>query len=188
MASTGGGPGSCWPFLEQYRHQRPQKKAQRVHLRYTCAMVRTLLRVAAQAVACTGNDSHYTHSRYQSPSQEADPAAQSTPSGYQPLGAHGGIGKCSHVVQNRIDLWQALRRSNRQDYRQWKTRPKDTALKVHGSNRPPPMHLKPANHQIILRQSKIDPNPFDYIGYQPNHIIRLLALFALPHGHTTEHP
>ena len=79
------------------------------------------------------------------------------PSGYQHRGAHGGSqrGWRSEEARTRnYDLWQARRRANRQDYRQWKSHQQDVALKVHGNNSPPPIHLKPTSQHRLQRSLK----------------------------------
>ena len=79
------------------------------------------------------------------------------PGGYQHRGAHGGTqrGKRSTEAQSRrYSLWQARRRAQRQDYRRWKAQQKDSALRVHGSFSPPPIHLKPTTQQRLQSRLK----------------------------------
>ena len=112
----------------------------------------------------TTTDDHlrYDHLRYQT---RADLRTASTvhlkPSGDQHRGAHGGShrGQRSKEAQTRrYNLWRARRSASRQDYRQWKTHQQDVALKVHGNNCPPPIHLKPANQNRLTRKLKTAQN------------------------------
>ena len=103
----------------------------------------------ASPVNHTPQYSSYPHLRYEG----AEPRAATTlmPGRCQHRGAHGGTqrGKRSTEAQSRrYSLWQARRRAQRQDYRQWKAQQKDSAL------RPPPIHLKPTTQQRLQSRLK----------------------------------
>ena len=162
VASTGGGPGSRWPLLQAYRRRANSIGASRGYQRQAdppnagSPQERQLPRgepPRAAPINPTPQYSSYRHLRYAG----AEPRVATTlmPGGYQHRGAHGGTqrGRRSTEAQyRRYSLWQVRRRAQLQDYRQWKTQQKDSALRVHGRLSPPPIHLKPTTQQRLQRR------------------------------------
>ena len=146
VASKKGEPGSRWPLIQVYKSQVSPAQVGAVSRsqRYPRNSVSGI-----QNPEETTTDDHlrYNHLRYQTRAGlRTASRAHLKPGGYQHRGAHGGSqrGQRSEEAQTRrYNLWRARRSASRQDYRQWKTHQQDVALKVHGNNRPPPIHLKP---------------------------------------------
>ena len=158
VAPQRGEPGSRWPLVQVYKQSlRPAAHRAQPHSTYPThpPVSPTPL---GWAETTTGSHLRYPHLRCQPRLGLATASkAPVAPSGYQQNGAHRGSqrGQRSEEAQTRrYNLWQARRRANRQDYRQWKSQHQDAARKVHGNNSPPPIHLKPTNQDRLQRSLK----------------------------------
>ena len=158
VASQRGEPGSRWPLYQVYKHSlQPAAHGAQAHHKQTSLAIASPL--SKRGLESTKDDHlRYTHLRYNPKAGEVSASrAPMAPSGYQHRGAHGGSQRgwrSEEARTRRYDLWQARRRANRQDYRQWKSHQQDVALKVHGNNSPPPIHLKPTSQHRLQRSLK----------------------------------